>query len=379
MTQPLSPLELFHPEDLRDKSAALISHVQSEGTTVFETPLEELRKHPITPLELLFMRNSYAIPKMAELMDTTLGVVGLVEFPLMLEISKIRSLDTLELVMQCAGNGRKFFRDAKHIEGSDWGRGGVANLTFSGTWLRDLLPRDIILPEAQFLTMRGHDHAGDLEQTPYEKSIPLEAALESAFLATHLNGEKLTRVHGAPLRLVMPGYFATVNVKWLSTLILTAQESQNEAQQVRYRVPAISETGETGSRACWAMPIKSMIWSPLEGENCTPDLAISGVAWNDGKSPIQTVEISVDLGESWQQTMLEQSSQPYGWVHWHLNLALPSSVHQVWSRATDEMGRTQPLEGDVHWNPDGYEWNGVDKVSFTVSLPHGHIEGAKNE
>ena len=393
-------------EDLRGKSDRLISHVDIEGTAVFETRLEDLRRHAVTPTEQVFMRNSYPLPPLTDLLDDTLGIVGLVEFPLMLEISGLGQGTTLETVMQCAGNGRAFFRDAQTLSGSPWQRGGVANVQFSGVWLRDVLRRDNLKPEAKFLTARGHDGDGVLVKTArleqngtvlaqlrhlsgraayracsptgparslnYEKSVPLEDALSHGFLARGMNGEALSRTHGGPLRFVMPGYFATVNVKWLSSLILTELESGNEAQQERYRMP----DGE----ACWRMPLKSVVWSPLEGEVVRGPVLLSGAAWNDGNTLLERVEISLDRGQSWMDTQLETfsqrpqldwppvdpSSERFAWARWTLELDLDPGEHEVWSRAVDAAGNMQLLEGDERWNADGYEWSGVDKVHIKV-------------
>ena len=41
-------------------------------------------------------------------------------------------------------------------------------------------------------------------------------------------------------------------------------------------------------------------------------------------------------------------------------------TYEVWSRAVDALGRSQPLDGTIFWNPNGYEWNGVHKIAFTV-------------
>ncbi len=356
-------------EDLRGKSDQLISYAYLEGTAVFETRLEDLRPHAVTPTELVFMRNSYAIPPLGDLLDDTLGIVGHVEFPLMLEISGLGQGITLETVMQCAGNGRAFFRNAGTMDGSPWERGGLANVQFSGVWLRDVLRRDNIKAEARFLTLRGHDGDGSLN---YEKSVPLEDALARGFLARGMNGEALSRTHGGPLRFIMPGYFATVNVKWLSSLILTEFESENEAQQERYRMP--------DGNACWRMPLKSVVWSPLENELVSGPILLSGAAWNDGNTPLERVEISLDRGVSWMGTRLEPFSQRpqadwppldpesehFGWVRWSLELDLNSGDWEVWSRAMDAAGNLQLLEGDERWNGEGYEWSGVDKVRFRV-------------
>lgn len=41
-------------------------------------------------------------------------------------------------------------------------------------------------------------------------------------------------------------------------------------------------------------------------------------------------------------------------------------TYQVWSRTVDDLGRSQPLDGSIYWNPNAYEWNGVHKIGVTV-------------
>jgi hypothetical protein len=45
---------------------------------------------------------------------------------------------------------------------------------------------------------------------------------------------------------------------------------------------------------------------------------------------------------------------------------LVAGQQQIWARAVDTLGRTQPLDGSVFWNPQGYTWNGVEKIEVQV-------------
>jgi len=47
-------------------------------------------------------------------------------------------------------------------------------------------------------------------------------------------------------------------------------------------------------------------------------------------------------------------------------LNLKPGVYEIWSRAIDAFGRTQPLDGSIFWNPNGYEWTGVFKIEVTA-------------
>jgi hypothetical protein len=95
-------------------------------------------------------------------------------------------------------------------------------------------------------------------------------------------------------------------------------------------------------------------------------VTVRGVAWNDGKVPIESVHVSVDRGESWQPATLERPESPYAWYQWTANTTLEPGRREIRARATDAHGRSQPLDGKVFWNPNGYEWTGVFSVEVTV-------------
>jgi hypothetical protein len=90
------------------------------------------------------------------------------------------------------------------------------------------------------------------------------------------------------------------------------------------------------------------------------------VAFNDGAAPIDAVLVSIDQGNSWQRTKVGRSQNPYAWYRWRKPLQLKRGPQQIWARAFDTLGRTQPLDGSIYWNPEGYTWNGVEKIEVTV-------------
>ena len=96
-------------------------------------------------------------------------------------------------------------------------------------------------------------------------------------------------------------------------------------------------------------------------------VTVSGVAYNDGSVRLETVLVSFDRGQSWQPAKFEVPDSPYAWYRWTTQANLKPGVHEIWSRAIDALGRTQPLEGSIFWNPNGYEWTGVFKVEVTVN------------
>src|SRR5205814_1174723 len=138
----------------------------------------------------------------------------------------------------------------------------------------------------------------------------------------------------------------------------------------RYRVPSRPVTpGDKfdytagNSVPNWRMNVKSVILSPIpDAKVPSGRVTIRGVAFNDGEARIDSVLISMNKGSTWQQTDLEQVESPYAWTRWQIVLNLSTGPAEIWSRAIDTRGRTQPLDGSIHWNPAGYEWNGVEKI-----------------
>ena len=369
------------------KSDAMIVH--NDRTGVLETPLDLLSEHAITPKEILYVRNNQiAEPEGRDLEGKpldgwTIELMGSVAFPRVVDAATLADLpqEEVTMVLQCSGNGRSFFARSVQTRGTQWAHGGMGQVTFGGPKLSSLLetfepalqPRD----EAMFVTAEGKDAPPEGSARPdFEHSLPLADVMERAILATHMNGEPLAGAHGGPVRLVVPGYYGTMNVKWLSRLRFEAIESNNVNQIPRYRIPndpiepgtPITYTHEN-STPNWRQRVKSVIFSPANEDEVAADgeVAVSGVAWNDGTVPVTAVEISVDDGQTWRRAELSAPHGGYGWYEFSTVVRLASGPNRIWSRAVDERGDAQPLNGSILWNPSGYEWNGADYVDVTAS------------
>ena len=165
-----------------------------------------------------------------------------------------------------------------------------------------------------------------------------------------------------------------MNIKWLSSLTLEADETDNYNHKVRYRVPknvirpgAEFEFGFDNSTFNWNMKVKTIVLAPQAGAELKagPTL-IDGVAFNDGQAAIETVLVSVDRGASWQRAELSPSDSRYAWTRFQARVDLAAGQRELWTRAVDTWGRSQPLDGSIAWNPRGYEWNGVEKIAVNV-------------
>ncbi len=373
------------------KASGLIVHNADLG--VMETPLAMLRKYDHTPKDILFNRFHYphagdaawyatTSPPPAEMVrNWTIRVDGLVQRPRTLTIADLaaRPQETRVSVLQCAGNGRAYYAAKEKVAGGQWHNGGMGNVVWEGTPLRPLLDDLKMVPnsDAHWLTAEGWDQPATPEGSDFAKSYHLaDSALDHAILALKMNGEPIPATNGGPVRLIIPGYYGNMNVKMLTVLLYAAAESPSAFQSVGYRMPNMPvQPGEFeandytvyNSVPTYGHKIKSVIFSPLPEDGAKAgEVEITGVAFNDGEAAITSVEVSADGGKSWQAADIKPPESPWAWHHWTTRATLASGSNVLMCRATDALGRTQPMDGLTRWNPRGYEWNGVDRVEISI-------------
>jgi sulfite oxidase len=148
--------------------------------------------------------------------------------------------------------------------------------------------------------------------------------MEKSIFALKLNGENLPGVHGGPVRLVTPGFFGTMQVKWLARLRFETAESPNFYHATEYRVPlSLLRPGEKfrftleNSRPTWVIRLMSYILDPVPGAELKAGaVTVSGVAYNDGAALLESVLVSFDRGHSWQPAEFQAPDSPYAGYQW---------------------------------------------------------------
>lgn len=356
--------------------------VMSRTPHVLSTPVGLLAEQRITDKRYLFVRNIQDLPKGMSLEPLPIEgweteLVGLIKpYRVVIRGEELLEMDQVEyeMILQCSGNGRSQYRD---IPGTPWNQGGVGNVRFAGVPLKAILEKYnvVVDPQVKYVTAEGHDLPMGLEKPDFEHSLPVAPVLERSIFALELNGERLPGIHGGPVRLVTPGLFGTMQVKWLRRLRFETAESTNFYHATEYRVPlSLLKSGERfrftmeNSRPTWDIRLMSYILYPEEGAKLKAGtVTVSGVAYNDGSAPIESLLISIDRGQSWQRAKFEVPDSPYAWYRWTIQANLKPGVNEIWSRAIDALGRSQPLDGSIYWNPNGYEWTGVYKVQVIVN------------
>ncbi|MEW6277101.1 MAG: sulfite oxidase [Candidatus Eremiobacterota bacterium] len=338
-----------------------------------ETPVELLLNAAFnTENQAFFVRSHHPEPTV-DPATWKLRVEGLVETPLELNLEQLqKDFEWTEVtaVLQCSGNGRAFYRP--RLAGIQWERGAVGNAMWMGARMAQVLQKAGLKKGARFVVLRGLDRPMLPQTPPFVRAIPLEKAQDpDTLLAWLMNGEELPHLHGYPLRAVVPGWVGDDWVKWLASLTVTDQEPDDYFYKTAYRYPVSRvEPGATVAPekmgAMTEMVVKSLITSDVRPRR-TPSghVVVSGVAWTGGRASIRRVEVSLD-GGPWQGTSLSDTPRPYAWTRFVWHWKPDPGRYEIRSRATDSEGNTQP-EGPSPWNPSGYQWNSVDRVSLEVT------------
>jgi sulfite oxidase len=361
---------------LPGKSEDLV--VLGDKPLVAETPAH-LLDSDVTPTALHYIRNNGQIPEPpADPGAWRLTVDGEVENPLELTLTELKGRFenvTLNLVLECGGNGRSQFVPA--ARGNPWTVGGVACARWTGVWLKDVLAAAGPRPSATYTAHHGADPhlSGEPGKQALSRGVRLEKALEPhTLVAFAMNGEPIPNVHGAPLRLIVPGWSGSASQKWLTRVQIRDREHDGQGMKgTSYRLPTApivpgSEHKGEGFRILESMPVKSLITSPADGTRLpagTRELAARGHAWA-GDLEVREVWLSVDFGQTWRRAELAEPPNRYAWQRWRATVPLPSEgYYELWARAVDSEGRSQPFAAP-NWNPGGYGGNAYHRVAVLV-------------
>ncbi len=321
---------------------------------------------PFTPPDQFFTTQHYGHPTV-DAATYSLKVSGMVTQPQSLSLDDLKKLGTRELVagFECSGNSPRLMQ------------GFAGNGKWTGVPLRLVFDRAGIHRDAREFVFFGADKGPEeiewraqkfnVEQQ-FGRSLPREQAMSGEpFLAWALNGQPLTINQGAPLRLIVPGWYGVANVKWLSNIHVQAEPYMGKFQTRWYRTLREENIGgvimpkETGVSR---MRLKSVIARVTQSGKA---YKITGFVLNDG-TPIRAVEVKVDDGQWQRATLSPDTADTYSWklFTFDWNGATPGE-HAIVSRVTDINGAVQPTAADLTSKKTFLEDNGQfpRKVNLT--------------
>jgi DMSO/TMAO reductase YedYZ molybdopterin-dependent catalytic subunit len=306
----------------------------------------------ITPQDQTFSVQHYGIPKV-ETKGYELEIMGLVERPKTLDVEALKALprDEQYMTLECSGNGMSpGFMNA--VYNSRWG----------GTRLAPILKECGIKPGATEVVFFGHDHQSETlrkgtpkeltVEVPFGRSMTVEDVLRlDPLLAYERNGEEFAQRNGAPLRLIVPGWYGIANVKWLRRIEVRDRRYMGRFMARDYVTVRGDKHGDEVvfvESSVTRMNLKSIIARVTRQptKDGKVPLKAYGAVWGDG-TPFKKVEVQLDDGE-WQTAKLDEKPfEKFSWRFFSIDLGdVAPGKHTIVSRAIDENGRIQPTAKD---------------------------------
>lgn len=322
------------------------------------TPLQDL-SGTLTPADLHFERHHAGVP-LIDPAKHTLLIHGLVARPMLFTVDEIKRFPQATRVhfIECSGNGELAWRGGAFGEPNpgltpQLVAGLSANSEWTGVPLRALLDEAGVKRGARWFLGEGSDACR------LARSIPIEKAYDDAMVVWAQNGEPLRPAQGFPLRLLLPGWEGSTNVKWLSRIELGTQPWMTRWETATYTDPL---TGGKARQFAFEMDARSIITSPSHPMTIERGWhPVTGLAWT-GRGKIARVEVSTDAGNSWADAALEEPVRSKAFTRFTHMWEWNGRETILFSRATDETGYLQPTRTElmtVRGKGTLYHWNCV--------------------
>jgi DMSO/TMAO reductase YedYZ molybdopterin-dependent catalytic subunit len=264
----------------------------------------------------------------------------------------------VEAWLECAGNGRRLFelvyghRPSKLEADTQWTLGAMGMASWRGPRLADVVALAEPTVAAAWVSPRGLDHENVEGEAP-RMCIPIDKALDpDTLIALEMNGRPLNIAHGAPARVLVPGWIGAYSMKWVDQIDIAAEWVPSWRNDVYYR---LRDPHGTDNGPATAHPVKSSL--ALEWGEVLPAGPVDVVGYaRSGTGRVTAVEWSLDHGP-WNHAELLELPGRWSWTPFRLRAELTPGRHQIRTRATDSNGATQP--DSVPYNPSTILWNAV--------------------
>lgn len=297
----------------------------------------------ITPTEAFFVIDNFGVEPALSENDWSLEISGLVDTPLTLTLADLQARERQEITatIECSGNS-----------GLPFLTGAIGNATWAGPSLASLLAEAGVQESGIEVVYWGADSGekvwGDATVTEhFARSMSLTDAMNpNNLVALEMNGAPLTAAHGFPARIIAPGWYGSMNAKWLTRI--EVRESRYQGNFMARDFVTIREEQIDG-QSVWTFTsvrhdrLKS---APAKVVKSGDSYVVHGAAWG---APIAGVEVQIDDG-AWQPaTLTEGDGSEFTWTFWTLDWAAPAvGEHAITSRAIDASGTTQPAPDDPY-------------------------------
>jgi len=339
---------------------------------LLETPLKYFHTD-LTPNDAFYVRwHLSGIPTSVDTTTWRLDVGGKVKQALHLSLDQLRAdfpKISLVAVNECSGNARALFEPP--VPGGQWQNGAMGCARWTGVRLKDVLEKAGIDSKAVDVTFQGLDTPPYPTIPAFVKSLSAAHALGGdVMIAYEMNDALLPMLNGFPVRLVVPGWYATYWVKSLTKIVVLDKKFDGYWMEKAYRIPKNADASETPTAlATDTVPINRLslrsvfvVPEPNAQIPVGKPFDVQGVAF-DGGTGISAVEFSTN-GKDWLPATLEPDLGKFAWRRWKATWTpdvAGAATLQVHARS---MGGEQ--QRTSQWNHGGYQRNVIESVPVTV-------------
>ncbi len=351
--------------------------LQRTRPPLLETPWETFDKGVFTPNDQFYVRWHWAgIPDSVNVDTFRLKVHGNVQQELSLSLSElIQKLPKIELaaVNQCSGNSRGFFNP--RVPGAQWANGAMGNAKWTGVRLRDLLDSAGVKAGSVQVRFAGLEKPVIDGGPHFMKSLSIDHARDDDVIVAYaMNGEALPFLNGFPLRLIVPGWYATYWVKMLADIEVLDKPDDNFWTKKAYLIPDTPGANiKPGEKDVKMVPINRMVprsffTNLVSGAHIKASASneVRGIAFG-GDCGVAKVETSIDGGGNWQVAQLGPDEGKFGFRRWSTAIT-PSKVGDgvsVKVRCTNTNGEVQ--SDTPNWNPSGFMRNVIEVIDLVAA------------
>src|SRR5262245_8385032 len=276
-------------------------------------PQGPFKRDPLPPYQMrdrltrtqdVFVQCHLGVPRI-ERDQWSLTIDGMVECPRTLRFDDLARYPTTEVTSahQCCGNPLAPFEPTRR----------VCNVRRAGVRLADVLADCRPNPGVQYIWSYGADFGefGGVVVDAYAKDLPIARVTNDVLIAYEINGGALPAENGFPARLVVPGFYGTNSVKWLTRVTVAKTRATGAFTTRWYNDPVLNAAGEDSGETVpvWSIAPESVIVSPAPGQALKRDILqeVWGWAWAD--RGIQRVDVSVDGGATWTEAQVEPRAE----------------------------------------------------------------------
>jgi DMSO/TMAO reductase YedYZ molybdopterin-dependent catalytic subunit len=301
------------------------------------------RDQMITPIEKFYIR-THASELLESKRPWTIKLAGRVQGQgnLTLDDLQKHAKPMGSHLMECSGNARS----------TRFGLLSVADWT--GVLIADLLMTQT-KPRTERVMVSGFD------QYPMKSATSIPGAdwiftleeLKSAgaFLATEMNGQPLTRDHGAPVRLVVPGWYGCTCIKWVNAIAFVDDDAEATSQMEEFAarthqqgVPKLAKEYVPAAIDQAAMPTRVEKWLV----NGSIKYRVTGILWG-GSRPINVLEIRFNPEEEYVRVDKFSQTTNDPWSLWsHAWTPKSTGTYMMRLRVTDPVVQARRLNSGYY-------------------------------